>query len=160
MTNLEYILKNNTELIRKLLIREIAMNRNTGELDLCHDGNTECFYCEFSLKEKYGDINSCKEAIETWLDQEHKEVPSIPEDTPVDTKILVRNRDNGLWKCRYLAKIEDGKVYAWSYGATSFSVDLPTDYCRWDQAKLYEERKNFNPHDTVVGKRIDAGLSD
>ena len=53
----------------------------------------------------------------------------------VDTKILVS--ENGKkWEKRYFAKYKYGKVYAWDYGATSYSGK----HCStWKYAKLYEE---------------------
>lgn len=57
---------------------------------------------------------------------------------PVDTKILVRDQDYQEWERRYFAKFEDGVVYAWAVGTTSFSNDgySVTD---WRQVKLYKE---------------------
>lgn len=57
---------------------------------------------------------------------------------PVDTKILV-SCDGEEWSRRYFAKYENGKVYAWDNGRTSFSIDANYDYVYWDYAKLYEE---------------------
>ena len=58
----------------------------------------------------------------------------------VDTKILVRQHDNGKWLKRHFAKYEDGFVYAWGNGKTSFTQDGNNYSClAWGQAKLYEE---------------------
>ena len=54
---------------------------------------------------------------------------------PVDTKVLVSN-DGKEWSRRHFAKYEYNKVYAWDYGATSYS----SKHCSsWKYAKLYEE---------------------
>lgn len=59
---------------------------------------------------------------------------------PVDTKILVRDHNEEEWRRKYFAKYEDGKIYAWLNGRTSFtSHDSSCSYTEWDQAKLYEE---------------------
>ena len=62
---------------------------------------------------------------------------------PVDTKILVANFTGNdyeiVWKKRHFAKYENGKIYAWTYGATSFSVDSDDLCTRWDFVKLYNE---------------------
>ena len=58
---------------------------------------------------------------------------------PVDTKVLVSGSGNGGWLKRYFAKYENGKIYAWDYGATSFSVRIKEDCSSWKHAKLYEE---------------------
>ena len=65
---------------------------------------------------------------------------------PVDTKILVSNCINGTgevieWRKRYFAKYENGKIYAWNDGVTSFSVDSDDLCTRWDFVKLYKEEK-------------------
>ena len=56
---------------------------------------------------------------------------------PVDTKILVKNREDDTWERRHFAKFENGKVYAWSKGATSFSSNgKMTD---WEYIELYKD---------------------
>lgn len=59
------------------------------------------------------------------------------ENISVDTKILV-SIDGEEWIKRYFAKYENGKVYVWDYGATSFSSNHCT---KWAYAKLYEEEE-------------------
>ena len=53
----------------------------------------------------------------------------------VDTKVLVRHKDEQDWEKRHFAKYEDGKVYAWSDGLTSFTTEICYP---WNQAKLYD----------------------
>lgn len=65
---------------------------------------------------------------------------------PVDTKILVSNCINGAgevieWRKRYFAKYENGKIYAWNDGVTSFSVDSDDLCTSWGFVKLYKEEK-------------------
>ena len=55
---------------------------------------------------------------------------------PVDTKILVKDTIERKWHKRYFAKYEDGVVYTWHNGCTSFTTEETT---QWDCAKLYEE---------------------
>lgn len=57
----------------------------------------------------------------------------------VDTKILV-STDNIKWYRRYFAKYENGKVYAYPNGTTSFTYDC-REVLPWKYAKLYEEEK-------------------
>lgn len=59
------------------------------------------------------------------------------ENISVDTKILV-SIDGEEWSKRYFAKYENGKVYAWNDGATSFSSNHCT---KWVYAELYEEEE-------------------
>lgn len=56
----------------------------------------------------------------------------------VDTKILVKNSDLEYWVKRYFAKYENGRVYAWGNGKTSFTVRNNSKCISWDCAKLYE----------------------
>lgn len=56
----------------------------------------------------------------------------------VDTPVFVRDSENDVWKCRYFAKYEYGKVYTWVDGRTSWSnkiIDVPV--C-WKYAELAE----------------------
>ena len=53
----------------------------------------------------------------------------------VDTPIVVRDRENETWHIRHFAKYEDGKVYAWGMGKTSWTEDEVT---AWKFAKLAE----------------------
>ena len=54
----------------------------------------------------------------------------------VDTPILVAHFELGEWSKRYFAKYEDGKVYAWDNGRTSWNTSTMTF---WKHAKLAEE---------------------
>ena len=51
----------------------------------------------------------------------------------------VKEYYNGRWVKRYFAKYEDGKIYAWDNGSTSWSADNASNRCsNWDCAKLAE----------------------
>ena len=60
---------------------------------------------------------------------------------PVDTKVLVSN-DGKEWSRRHFAKYEDGKVYCFNDGYTSFTI---VDYAYlsnatpWEYCKLYQK---------------------
>lgn len=60
-------------------------------------------------------------------------------EVPVDTKIYVKNNLNTKWIMRYFAKYEDGKVYAWDCGRTSWSAEYEGDVVSWRYAKVAEE---------------------
>lgn len=53
----------------------------------------------------------------------------------VDTPIIVRN-EGSYWVKRHFCKYEDGNVYTWEDGKTSFTTDFTT---YWEEAKLYVE---------------------
>lgn len=54
----------------------------------------------------------------------------------VDTPILVKNRIEDVWNCRYFAKYEDGKVYTWCGGRTSWSNVICYEPVNWKYAEL------------------------
>lgn len=58
---------------------------------------------------------------------------------PVDTLILVKSDDN-CWYHRHFAKYEDGRIYAWRDGMTSWSLKSCGEdniaYIHWECAKL------------------------
>ena len=57
---------------------------------------------------------------------------------PVDTKLLV-SLDGKHWLKRYFAKYEDGEIYCFSGGMSSFSVDDKDNCSRWNCVELYKE---------------------
>lgn len=63
---------------------------------------------------------------------------------PVDTKVLVKNSQDQEWERRYFAKYEDGKVYAFMNGVTSWSISAWGDIAPWEEAKLVEDKKMEN----------------
>lgn len=56
----------------------------------------------------------------------------------VDTPILVKDDCDDKWEKAYFAKYEDGMIYAWNNGRTSFSARNKEDTFIWDRAKLAE----------------------
>lgn len=55
----------------------------------------------------------------------------------VDTPILVSN-DNKEWIKRYFARYEDGNVYGWLSGKTSWTATCELSIGHWNYAKLAE----------------------
>ena len=58
------------------------------------------------------------------------------DEVEVDTKVLVRDRSDVEWLKRYFAKYENGKVYVFNDGRTSWSCGGIT---HWEETKLWEE---------------------
>ena len=82
---------------------------------------------------------NCRERLKEWSEQEYVEPPVDWSKVPVDTKILVRDSENETWKKRHFAKFENGKIFAWANGVTSFSV-YNSDFTKeWNQGKLAED---------------------
>ena len=55
----------------------------------------------------------------------------------VDTPVLISN-DKEIWFKRYFARYEDGKVYCWLNGKTSWTAECEFSTGHWDYAKLAE----------------------
>ena len=58
------------------------------------------------------------------------------DEVEVDTKVLVRDRPYNEWLKRYFAKYENGKVYVFDDGRTSWSSRGIT---HWEETKLWED---------------------
>ena len=58
------------------------------------------------------------------------------DEVEVDTKVLVRDRPYNEWLKRHFAKYEDGKVYVFNDGRTSWSCGGIT---HWEETKLWED---------------------
>lgn len=76
-----------------------------------------------------------------WLDEEYKKPEIDWNKVEVDTPILVRFTEDKSWERRHFAKYENGNVYAWSDGGTSFTTAKITG---WDYARLYKEGDSNN----------------
>lgn len=102
-----------------------------GKLVAC--GNIVCTKCEFNSVSY-----SCNERTREWANSEYVE-PSVDwSKVAVDTKILVRTHEDSVWERRHFAKYEDGKIYAWSDGLTSWSDAGSINVSAWECAKLAE----------------------
>lgn len=62
------------------------------------------------------------------------------ESVEVDTPIFVKMKGDKVWKCRYFSKYENGKVYAWVDGKTSWSNRICDEPICWDIVKLAGDR--------------------
>ena len=70
---------------------------------------------------------------------ENEEEPEIDwSKVKVDTPILVRHRLDGEWEKRHFANYENGDVYAWDNGRTSWTV---ANEIKWNYAKLAESEE-------------------
>lgn len=76
----------------------------------------------------------CRMLQMLWLEEEYVEEVDWS-NVAVDTPILVRNNEYDKWSNRYFAKYEDGEVYAWCGGRTSWNE---TNMFAWKCAKLAE----------------------
>lgn len=83
---------------------------------------------------------ACKTLAKQWLDEEYKTDWSK---VPVDTPILVKDNESESvkWEHRYFAKYENGIVFAWADGLTSWSTENSDFVTAWQCARLCEDNK-------------------
>ena len=79
--------------------------------------------------------DKCRMCQLLWLLEEYEEPETDWSKVEVDTPILVRQGKNGTWLERHFAKYENGDVYAWVDGQTSWTGE---DEIKWKYAKLAE----------------------
>ena len=109
-----------------------------GKLENCR--KTQCNECNFNG----GTIRDCEIKTRKWANSEYVEPIEPPVDwskVPVDTPVLVTDRKDAAeseWKKRYFAKYENGMVYTWANGATSWSGEIVSS---WMYAKLAESEE-------------------
>ena len=114
----------------------VAMRKSDNVIVGCR--KLGCLDCAFTAHGK-GD---CSDEIEKWANSEYVEPPVDWSKVAVDTPILVRDSEKESWRKRYFAKYDNGKVYTWLVGATSWSAHRSNIAC-WGMAKLAEsEEKN------------------
>lgn len=116
--------------------RKVAIERNTNKIRSC--GGIKCINCLFY---DCSNERTCDEVALKWADAEYIEPGVDWTKVPVDTPILVRDNRNNEWLKRYFAKYENGKVYAFYDGRTSWSDDdnwKPFNLINWNYAKLAE----------------------
>lgn len=104
------------------------------------------------LKKDSCPSNNCKmccRLLMLWMGEEYKpEPPKVDwNKIKVDTPILVRQGKNGQWLERHFAKYENGDVYAWVDGQTSWTG---ADNIKWKYAKLAEVDWNKVEVDTPI----------
>ena len=84
------------------------------------------------------DCDTCQTLTTLWLLEEYEEPKVDWSKVEVDTPVLMRQGKNGEWLERHFAKYENGDVYAWVDGQTSWTG---ADKIKWRYAKLAEDEK-------------------
>ena len=98
-------------------------------------------FCKIKITKVYGLSKYASSSLEFSI--EDRELLWISEDetdwnkVEVDTKVLVRDRPNDKWVKRYFAKYEDGKVYVFTEGRTSWNNRGITHL---EETKLWENK--------------------
>lgn len=86
----------------------------------------------------YLSCSDCGRRQMLWFVEEYEEPEVDWSQVEVDTPILVKYSESAKWKKRHFAKYENGLVYAWNNGETSWTTVAMTD---WNYAKLAEDEK-------------------
>ena len=122
--------------IIELLIDGGLFALKNGEPALCEE--IECRECDFC--ESSDSCGGFAYKFREWLNSEYVEPPVDWSKVAVDTPILVSDSDKESWEKRYFARYDNGIVYAWFGGTTSWNAERSTS---WKMAKLAEsEEKN------------------
>lgn len=111
----------------------IAVNKVTSEPMRCQ--GTACKECLFNFN---GD-EFCIDKRKKWANSQYVESFVDWSKVAVDTPILVTYSGIHSWVKRHFAKYENGRVYAWNHGTTSWSGQMCT-VC--ELAKLPERSSN------------------
>ena len=82
------------------------------------------------------DCQRCGMLQMLWLLEEYKEPEIDWSKVEVDTPILVRDHESQEWDARHFAKYEDGYIYSWIGGFTSWTSK--GKMVEWRYAKLAE----------------------
>lgn len=99
---------------------------------ICNTGIL-CDECLLNNKNEF-----CSNEALNWLFTEYKEPEVDWSKVKVDTPILVKDILKSEWIKRYFAKYENGRVYVWKEGKTSWSAVNEHDVNLWKYAKLAE----------------------
>lgn len=84
---------------------------------------------------------TCQMLQTIWLMEDYEEPEVDWNKVKVDTPILVRNAEDEPWLRRYFAKYENGRIYAWSVGRTSWTANTVAHTTSYAYAKLAEDEE-------------------
>lgn len=96
-------------------------------------------------KDSCGDLGCirCSMLQSLWLLEDYEEPEVDWSKVAVDTPILVRGIENEEWNKRYFSRYENGTIYAWVNGRTSWTAYDNGDVCAWKYAKLAEQEESL-----------------
>ena len=83
----------------------------------------------------------CNSLTILWLMEDYEEPEVDWSKVEVDTPILVRDSENTEWLKKYFAKYENGYVYVWNLGRTSWTAPNDKSVSAWSYAKLAESEE-------------------
>ena len=95
----------------------------------------QCQHCEKCDLYDAASSGNCNQARREWGEAEYVNPAPEPEidwsEVTVNTPILVKY--DHKWIPRHFCKYEDGVIYAWYSGRTSWTTER---FCKWDEVKL------------------------
>lgn len=119
--------------IREILPHNFSVQVDSGAIAWC-----AAVGCDKNCKFYDGcGEKSCSERRLAWLLEEFKEPEVDWSMIPVDAPIYV-SHNGDFWQNRHFARYEDGKVYAWAGGTTSWSKEGCKEPTIWNYARLAE----------------------
>lgn len=135
MLNIE---KYKEELIKMGVININMLAIEGGKPAICNDNyktkGITCIFCGFKP-------DRCVDDATNWLFSKYEEPEVDWSKVKVDTPILVRDYESSEWTKRHFAKYENGRVYAWKEGKTSWSAVNEHNVNSWKYAKLAESEE-------------------
>ena len=128
----------NIEKYKEMLIDEDVINVDNLAIVKNNPTNCtgQCAECDFGKGK-----SKCIPHLKKWLFSEYKEPEVDWSKVKVDTPILVKDILKSEWIKRYFAKYENGRVYVWKEGKTSWSAVNEHDVNFWKYAKLAESEE-------------------
>lgn len=132
MLNIEYY---KDELVELCVIDIDRLALIQGQPRICNS-SLLCNECLFN-----NNLDFCSDEALNWLFSEYKEPEVDWSKVKVDTPILVKDILKSEWIKRYFAKYENGRVYAWKEGKTSWSAVNEHNVNFWKYAKLAESEE-------------------
>lgn len=108
--------------------------------------NAHCDFIKSKILSCYGlnckgiDCYDCGSIQSLWFSEEYKEPEEKVDWTKVaiDTPMFVRDNKCEKWEKRYFAKYQDGYIYTYADGSTSWSSDGML-LVKWEHGKLANE---------------------
>lgn len=113
--------------------------------EMCDSYGCHCTGCPLEMfKNKHKTAGNCNVLLKSYPEETEEIIMSWQKpidwsEVKVDTKIFVRDVANIDWVGRHFARFENGRVYAWDSGTTSFTAPDDKYITAWDFAKLAEE---------------------
>ena len=124
---------------------------------LVRDSEDKMWRKRHFAKYKNGNVYAWSDGLTSWTaydmmvwkcaklaeDEGECEEPKVDwNEVKIDTPILVRDSENTEWLKKYFAKYENGHVYVWNLGRTSWTASNDKSVSAWQYAKLAENEES------------------